>query len=177
MTPKQRALTREALIACGQNSSKASDANPWTKKGLVAATVQEWIGRRDPVEAANMRLEANPAGLTLDAQCVLDGTLHPDQVGAEVMQNLFEYNSRFAKKLINNQTVQADERIASGNATFTDRIQMEDSEDPRLAAIKEKDAADKKRAKQDRETINGAMLMQSRERARQELIAMNGGMS
>ena len=175
MTPKQRVLTRDGLIACGQDPGKASDKNPWTKTGVVARNVQDWIAQKDPVEAANMRLDAKPDGLTLDAQCVLDGTLNADQAGEEVMQNLFEYNSKFARSRIAFEKAEFDERITSGNATLEDRLRMEENGDPRIEELKAKDAALRDRANRDQETINAAMAMQSKEAARQELIAINGG--
>ena len=175
MTPKHRSLTREGLIACGQNPGKASPKNPWTKTGVVAGNVQEYIAQKDPVAAAEMRLEADPDGLTLDAQCVIDGTLHPDQAGEEVLQNLFEYNSKFARSRIAFEKAEFDERIASGNATLEDRLRLEENGDPRVEALKAKQDAANARAKRDQETINAAMAMQSKEAARQELLAMNGG--
>ena len=175
MTPKQRALTREALIAFGQNPGKASDKNPWTKTGVVAGNVQGWIAQKDPVAAAEMRLEANPDGLCLDAQCVLDGTLNAEQVGDDVMQNLFEFNSKFTKAFISQQQAQLDERITSGNPTLEERLQLQQNGDPRFKELKAKEDAAKARAKRDQETMNAALAMQSTEKARQSLLAANGG--
>ena len=137
--------------------------------------MQEWIAKNHPVEAAELRFEANPEGLTNDAQCVIDGTLNPNDVSDAVLQNLFEYSSKYTKALISQQQSVNDERIASGNATFTDRLQLEQNGDPRFEELKATQDAARAQAKRDRETINAAMAMQSKEAARQELLSMNGG--
>ena len=110
-----------------------------------------------------------------DAQCEIDGTLNPNDVSDAVLQNLFEYSSKYTKALISQQQSVNDERIASGNATFTDRLQLEQNGDPRFEELKAKEDAARAQAKRDRETINAAMAMQSKEAARQELLSMNGG--
>ena len=133
--------------------------------------MQEWIGKNYPVEAAEMRLENNPDGLCLDAQCVLDGTLNPEQASPEVMQNLFDFSPKFTKHLINQEKAAFDDRIASGKASMTDLIQLEEAGDPRAAELQA--AAEKQRAdhKVSQATVEASMAMQSREQARTQLRA------
>ena len=170
MTPKHRSIVREGWQALGQKGS-ASNANPFSKSGIVAGTLQEWIGQNHPVEAAEMRLEANPEGLTNDAQCVLDGTLNPDDVSDDVLQNLFEYNGKYAKRLIQQEKALVDQRINSGNATLMDRMQLEATDDPRAEEIKARDDAARSKAKQDQATVNASLRMQSLEQSRNQLKA------
>ena len=170
MTPKHRSIVREGWQAIGQKGS-ASNANPFSKTGVVAGSMQEWIALNYPVEAAEMRLENNPDGLTMDAQCVLDGTLNPDEASDEVLQNLFDYNGKFAKHLIAQQKTAANQRIESGQPTMADMIRLEETGDPRVEELRAQQDAAKAQQKKDRQLAEASLRMQSAEQSRNQLKA------
>ena len=170
MTPNHRSIIREGWQALGLKGS-AANANPFTKKGVVAASMQDWIAKNYPVEAAEMRFDANPEGLTNDAQCVIDGTVDPNEVLDAVLQNLFEFNGKFAKHLIAQENAARNQRIETGKASLTEMMQLQVDGDPRgdamQAELQKKQAAHK----QNRKNLAVGERMQSRERAQQELKA------
>jgi hypothetical protein len=170
MTPKHRSIVREGWQAIGQKGS-ATNANPFSKTGVVAGVLQDWIAQNYPIEAAEMRLEHNPDGLTMDAQCVVDGTLKPDEASEEVWQNLFKYNAKYARQLIAQQKADVDQRIDSGKATLADMIQLEESGDPRAEQLKSQQDAAKAKRQKDQAVADAALQMQSAEQARNQLKA------
>ncbi|KZR80700.1 hypothetical protein MITS9509_03541 [Synechococcus sp. MIT S9509] len=171
MTPEDRKIVREALLAAGKDPSTASNANPWSKTGAVAMFVQDFIGKNHPVRAAHMRREHNPDGLSLDAQCVLDKTLNPEEVLPEVLQNLYEFEPKYTKHLINQQKAAFDARVASGDISMGELIQLEEAGDPRAAELQSKAEAQRAQQKANQATAEAALAMQSREQTRQQAKA------
>ena len=133
--------------------------------------MQEWIGKNYPVEAAEMRLENNPDGLCLDAQCVIDGTLDPEIASDEVMRNLFEYNAKYAKHLISQEKAAFEQRISSGESTLSDMLTLQAQGDPRGDELKAEANAARAKAKENQASLEASLRMQSAEQARNELKA------
>ena len=170
MTPKHRSIVREAWLQTGQKGS-AQPVNPFSKTGPVAGFMQEWIGKNYPVEAAEMRLENNPDGLCLDAQCVIDGTLDPEIASDDVMRNLFEYNPKYTRHLISQEKAAFDQRISSGESTLSDMLTLQAQGDPRGDELKAEADAARAKAKENQASLEASLRMQSAEQARNELKA------
>ena len=170
MTPKHRLIVREAWLQSGQKGS-AQPVNSFSKTGAVAGFMQEWIGKNYPVEAAEMRLENNPDGLCLDAQCVIDGTLNPEIASDEVMRNLFEYNPKYTRHLISQEKAAFDQRISSGESTLSDMLTLQAQGDPRGDELKAEADAARAKAKENQASLEASLRMQSAEQARNELKA------
>ena len=133
--------------------------------------MQEWIGKNYPVEAAEMRLENNPVGLCLDAQCVIDGTLDPEIASDDVMRNLFEYNPKYTRHLISQEKAAFDQRISSGESTLSDMLTLQAQGDPRGDELKAEADAARAKAKENQASLEASLRMQSAEQARNELKA------
>ena len=133
--------------------------------------MQEWIGKNYPVEAAEMRLDNNPDGLCLDAQCVIDGTLDPEIASDDVMRNLFEYNPKYTRHLISQEKAAFDQRISSGESTLSDMLTLQVQGNPRGDELKAGVDAARAKAKENQASLEASLRMQSAEQARNELKA------
>ena len=170
MTPKHRSIVREAWLQAGQKGS-AQPANPFSKTGAVAGFMQEWIGKNYPVEAAEMRLENNPDGLCLDAQCVIDGTFDPEIASDDVMRNLFEYSPKYTRHLISQEKAAFDQRVSPGEVSIDEMLMLQAQGDPRGDELKAEADAARAKAKENQASLEASLLMQSAEQARHELKA------